>query len=216
MPKPFKRSPNQKVSISPSAVVRRPHLAIGIANIASHWSKLEHTISIPFTLLLGGQEPSAFESYHELFEVSLRHKMYVAAARRKRVSKELLEESEVLHKKVRKAASQRNRVVHGTWAYCDDLPNSLLLCDPSGLNRKLDEFLGQLHDTADDFTSGQRIEPWSFDLGLDEYEEYQNADFNEITDRIIALDKMAMAYWTKISAFSIGIERERRARRGRR
>lgn len=214
MPKPFKRRPDQKVYVSPSALVRRPALAISIANIASHWSTLEETISIPFVSLLAGRESSALASYHELFDVNLRHKMYLAIARHKHLPKELLEESEALHKKVRKAASERNKVVHGTWAYCDDLPDSLLLCEPSAINQRIDEFFRQFHQTADDFISGQRTAPWSFDLSLDEYEEYRHSDFEEIVKRVIEVDGVASAYWTKIATFSVQAERERRARRG--
>ena len=85
-------------------------------------------------MLLAGREPSAFAAYHELFEVNLRHKMYLAAARQKHVSKELISESIAIHAKVRKIAAQRARVVHGTWAYCDEMPDFLLLCDPSAVN----------------------------------------------------------------------------------
>jgi len=215
MPKPFKRRPDQKVILGPSAVLVRPLLAIDIANVASHWSKLEQTLALPFTLLLAGQEPSAFEAYHELFETNLRHKMFLAAARRKRLPRELTDESIALHAKVRKAAAQRNNVVHGTWAFCDDFKESLLLCDPSAVDRRVDEFFSNLHDQLDGFEAGKQGS-WSFDLSVDDYQEYRHSDFEEIVKRIIELDGFAFSYMQKIAAFSLQHERERRSQRGRR
>ena len=213
MPKPFKRKGPQVVHVTPIAVVIRPLLAIDIANIASNWTKLEHTLSLPFTTILAGQEPSAFEAYHELFEINLRHKMYIAAAKRKKLPKELLTEAEILHKKVRKVGSRRNNVVHGTWAYCDDLPNSLLLCEPSALNRQLDEFFAQFHDRVELADEGKVRDSWSFDLSIDDFEEYSHDDFGEITKSILETDAVAFAYWRKVASFSLQHERERRLRR---
>jgi hypothetical protein len=216
MPKPLKRRPGQVVHVAARSVVLRPALAIDIANIAAQWTKLEHTISLPFTTILAGQEPSAFEAYHELFEVSLRHKLYLAAAKRKGLPNDLIQESVKLHQSARTASSQRNRVVHGTWAYCDDLPDSLLLCDPSAINRRVEEFLSQFHERVDKAESNSAIEPWSFDFNVDDFDEYRHNDFEEIAKRTLEIDATAMAYWQKIILFSIQHERARRARRTQR
>lgn len=214
MPQPFKRRPGQVIHMTPAAVVMRPHLAIFIANIASHWSKLEHSLSLPFTTLLAGREESAFEAYHEIFEINLRHKMFMAAAKRKKVPRELLKEADELHTKVRKCATRRNSVVHGTWAYCDDFKEDLFLCSSDALNRRIDEFFGTFHETVD--RNNQEPWKWSFDLSVDEFIRYTANDFDDIVKAIISLDSQAIVYWNKISAFSLQNELERRQRRPQR
>ena len=96
------------------------------------------------------------------------------------------------------------------------MANSLLLCEPSAINRRVNDFFSQFHDQADGIETGRTADSWSFDLSIDEYEEYQHKDFNEIVERIIELDALATAHWTKIAGFSIQTERERRARRRQR
>lgn len=214
MPQPFKRRPGQVVHMTPATLVKRLKLGVHVANIASHWAKLEQTLAYPFVALLAGQEPAAVASYHELFEINLRHKQYLAVARQKKLPDALIRESEEIHKEVRKAASRRNAVVHGIWAYCDDRPDSILLCEPDALNRKQHEFLESFHDFADQAkakTPG--LKPISFDFTLDDYIEYKHQDFEEITKRIIEIDQTAMNYWEKVTRFSLAAERARRERR---
>src|SRR5208282_5904138 len=102
MPQPFKRK-GRKVRMSPAAVVERPHLGISIAIIASHWSKLESTLSLMYTYLLFGQEESAFKFYHDLVDLSLRKKAFMVAAEDK-LPKELINEIDKLYSEVRKLA----------------------------------------------------------------------------------------------------------------
>jgi hypothetical protein len=169
MPQPFKRRTNQKVTLSPGSLISRPTLAIGISLVASHWSKLEHTISLAFTALLGGQEPSAFEAYHELFELNLRHKMFIAAAKRRKLPSSLNQEAQAIFVEARKISNARNVVVHGNWGTCDDRPESLLLCDQITINRRLDNFFEDFHDRVDDQTKGLPGSiPWSFDFSVDD------------------------------------------------
>jgi hypothetical protein len=182
----------------------RPALAIGIANIASHWSSLEHTLSLPFTTLLAGREESAFEAYHEIFETSLRHKMFVAAAKRKKLTKELIQESEELQKLVRKAAKQRNAVVHGIWAYIDEDEECLLLSPPDAMNRKIDEFFSQMYDVTDDLEKG-KIDTWSFNMCPVDFTKYTFQDLNDIVERIIEINSKALEFWQKVNHFSLKV-----------
>jgi len=165
--------------MSPAAVMQRPQIGIGIALVASHWAKVEQTLSMPFTVLLMGQEPSAFEAYHELFELNLRHKMFLAVARKKKLSKELIDEAMHIHAEARRISKSRNAVVHGIWSIVDDLPESGFLCDPAALGRRVDQFLNEFHNKVDDHVRGDPALPWSFDLAVDEFTEYKQSDFQE-------------------------------------
>jgi hypothetical protein len=214
MPQPFRRQPGQIVKTSPAAVAERPHIGIGIALVASHWAKAEQTLGLPFTVLLSGQEPAAFEAYHELFDLSLRHKMFLAAARRKKLPRELIVEAGILHQEARRVAKSRNAVVHGTWGTIDGMNESAFLCDPSAIDRRVDEFLTDFHDNVDDPIKVQT--GWSFDLSVDDFVEYRFNDFQDIINRCIALDEKAQQYWQKVLSFSLSAELERRARRSRR
>jgi hypothetical protein len=216
MPQPFKRRENQTVNLSPGSIMHRPALAIGIAFVATHWAQIEFTLSLAFTVLLGGQEPSAFEAYHELFELGLRHKMFRAAARRRQLPAELITEAEQIHQEARKIATARNIIVHGNWAVCDDRPESLLLSDPANVNRRVDQFFQEFHDKVDDHEANLPALPWSFDFSVDDYVEYTQQDFQDLINRMLALDGRGNAFWTKVANFALSDVRERRQRRRRR
>lgn len=216
MPQPFKRREGQQVNVSPGSIIARPGLAIGISLVASHWAKLEHTLSLGFTVLLGGQEPSAFEAYHELFELNLRHKMFLAAARRRNLPNELIVEAEKIHKEARKIATARNAVVHGSWGVCDDRPDSLLLCDATDMNKRVDQFLEDFHDKVDSNTENPLTLTWSFNLGVDDYIEYKHQDFQDIIDRMSTLDSRGYVFWRKVATFALSDVLERRRRRRQR
>ena len=95
--------------MSPAVVVERPHLGLSIAIIASHWTKLEATLSLIYTYLLGGQEETAFQFYHDLVDINLRKKALMTAAKN-RLSKELIDEIEGLFSDIRKLAPARTTV----------------------------------------------------------------------------------------------------------
>ena len=114
MPQPFKRK-GRVIHLSPATIVERPHLAIDIANIASHWSKFNSTLALMYTYLLFGQEPSAFEFYHDLVDLSLKKKAFTVAAKGK-LSETLMKEVDALYTDIRKVAKARNDVIHATWA----------------------------------------------------------------------------------------------------
>lgn len=217
MPQPFRRKPGQEMKMSPAAVVQRPPLGIGIALVASHWAKVEQMLSLSFTALLSGQEPAAFAAYHELFDLSLRHKMFLAAARKKKLPRELIAEAEKLHQDARRVAKSRNAVVHGTWSIIDDVPDAVFLCDPNASDKRVDEFFSEFHDKIEDQVRGAAVTPsWSFDLSVDEYTEYKVSDFQDIINRCITLDQRATELWTKVASFAISAELTRRAQRRRR
>lgn len=193
---PFKRK-GRKIRMSPAVVVERAHLGISIANIASHWTKLESTLSLMYTYLLFGQEESAFQFYHDLVDLSLRKKAFMTAARDK-LPKEMIDEIDKFYSEVRKLATARNAVIHGTWATVESKPNSLLLCDPKDLNAKVNQVCRHVMRMARN--PGSSPQKASVDLTPDQFIEYKHTDLDNITRRIIALDDKGMILANKVFA----------------
>jgi hypothetical protein len=80
---------------------------MGIAFVASHWAKIEHTLSLAYTVLLSGQEPAAFEAYHDIFDMKLRRTMFKAAARGAKLPKELAAEADAKRRGVLRRREMR-------------------------------------------------------------------------------------------------------------
>lgn len=197
MPQPIKRK-GRAVRMSPAVVVERPHLGLSIAIIASHWTKLEATLSLIYTYLLGGQEETAFQFYHDLVDLSLRKKALMTAAKN-RLSKELIGEIEELFGDIRKLASARNAVIHGTWATMEVKQDALLLCEPKDLNEKVNQVFRHLRR----MTKNPKSQTVSVDLTPEKFIEYKHRDFDDINRRIIKLDERATAISNKVLARSL-------------
>jgi hypothetical protein len=210
MPQPFRRRKNQVVSIAPEVILERPALGVLIAHIAGQWSKLEQSLTLSFATILSGQEPSALANYNAIFDIGLRHTQFLTTAKSKGLPQPLIEESDQLHARVRKAATRRNKIVHGIWAVCPDRPGSILLCPSDGINTKLAAHLRDLHSLIDLASGPRPIYSVTSDLTPDDYEEYTANDFIDITKTIISLNAEAETYWVKILEFSLQHERARR------
>jgi hypothetical protein len=199
MPQPFKRK-NRKVRMSPAVVVERANLGISIANIASHWTKLESTLSLMYTYLLFGQEETAFRFYHQLIDLNLRKNAFMSGAEDK-LPKELIDEIDKFYSEVRRLAKARNTVIHGTWAIVESKPNSLLLCDPKDLNAKVNQVCRHVLRMARN--RGSSPPNVSVDLTPDQFIEYKHSDLDGITRRIIALDAKGTVLANKVLAHSV-------------
>jgi hypothetical protein len=195
MPQPFKRR-GKPVSVSPASVVWRPALAIDIALIASHWTKIEQTLSIMYTYLLFGQEPGAFEFYHKLVSLELKKDAFMSAATG-RLPQDLIDEVTALFSEIRKFSPKRNDIIHGTWATSDQKPDSLLLSRPKDMNEKLNELfrgLLKIHRSG----PAKESRKFSVDLTPDEFTEYNHEDFQWITKRLIEIDEKATLISNKV------------------
>lgn len=200
MPQPFKRR-GRAVTVSPASVVRRPALAIDIANIAANWTKLEQTLSIMYTYLLCGQEPGAFEFYHKLVSLDLKKDAFISAAT-DRLPASLIDEVAALFTEIRKFSPKRNDVIHGTWATSDQKPESLLLCRPKAINEKFNEvFRGilKMHRSV----PAKKSRNFSVDLTPDEFIEYKHEDFEWITKKIIEIDERATLLSNKVLSHAL-------------
>lgn len=181
MPSVFRRAINQRITVTPAALTLRPYLAVELANIVSHWARLEQSLSMMFTILLAGEMPEAFASYHEVFEINFRHKMLMAAARLQNVSQPIIKEMRITHKLVKSAAGTKNELIYGIWAVCDDLPNSLLLCSVRSVNDSLNKIIVD--------NSRHMLSLVTPDAAVNKFIEYRHCDFSEILDYIADLQE---------------------------
>jgi hypothetical protein len=201
MPQPFKRGKRQ-IFMGPSAILQRPDMAISIALVASHWSLLEHSIALMYTYLLLGQETAAFEFYHDLVDLNLREKAFMAAARDK-LPKEIVEETRLLFVDVRKLAKSRNIVVHGNWATTPTRRRALLLANPKDVNLKINEMFKYVVAVKKDKTKLE--ERRSFEVNPDQFVSYTIEDFNDINQRIIKLNEKATAISLKVLEHALSV-----------
>jgi hypothetical protein len=174
MPQPFKRR-GREVRMAPSVVAEGGGgFAVLIALVSTHWNKIEQSLGIMYTWLLMGQEPSAFEFYHDLVTQSLKEQAFMAAAKDK-LPKDLIEEIAKFYTELRKLSARRAAIVHGTWCTTPTKPQSILLADPRHVNQKLNEMLRYVVEIKKDKS---KIKPrMEFTVNPDEFLEYHVRDF---------------------------------------
>jgi len=57
--------------------------------------------------LLSGQDPAAFEAYHDTFDMQLRQTMFKAAAQSAKLPKELAAEADAFYQEARRAMTRK-------------------------------------------------------------------------------------------------------------
>ena len=176
--------------------------AVLIALVATHWNKIEQSLGIMYTWLLMGQEPSAFEFYHDLVTLPLKEQAFMAAAKSK-LPKDLIEEITKFYTELRKLSARRATVVHGTWCTTPTKPQSLLLADPRHLNQKLNEMLRYVVEIKKDQS---KIQPkMEFPVTPDEFQEYHVRDFQSLMTDLVAADNRAMELGNRVLAIALAL-----------
>jgi hypothetical protein len=196
MPQPFKRK-GRNVRMSPTVILEEPAFATLIALVATHWNKLEQSLGIMYTWLLMGQEPSAFELYHELVDLKLKKTAFMVAAKGK-LPADLIKEIDRFYGEVRRLSARRAKVVHGTWCRIDTKPASLLLADPRDMNAKINELLRYVRLAQIDKSNLEARR--QFPIMPDEYQEYHARDFQALMNDLVAADLKAGELGNKVLA----------------
>ena len=109
---------------------RRPEYAPYISMIISQWSYNEANLCSILAYLLSANAGPVMDMVYTLNSTGVQLDMIEAAAERQLFDPELELFQAVLYL-ARKCAKKRHRVAHHVWAYSDDLPNALILIDPS-------------------------------------------------------------------------------------
>ncbi len=189
--------------MSPSVIAERGGgFAVLIALVATHWSKIEQSLGIMYTWLLLGQEPSAFEFYHDLINLQLKEQAFMAAAKSK-LPKDLIDEIAKFYTELRKLSARRATIVHGTWCTTPTKPQSILLADPRHVNQKLNEMLRYVVDIKKDQS---KIKPkMEFPITPDEFEEYHVRDFQSLMNDLVAADTRAMELGNRVLVHALAL-----------
>ena len=155
-----------------------------------------------YTWLLLGQEPSAFEFYHDLINLQLKEQAFMAAAKSK-LPKDLIDEIAKFYTELRKLSARRATIVHGTWCTTPTKPQSILLADPRHVNQKLNEMLRYVVDIKKDQS---KIKPkMEFPITPDEFEEYHVRDFQSLMNDLVAADTRAMELGNRVLVHALAL-----------
>ena len=204
MPQPFKRK-GRNIRMSPAVILEEPAFATLIALVATHWNKVEQGLGIMYTWLLMGQEPSAFEFYHDLVDLNLKKTAFMAAAKGK-LSAELIKEIDQFYGEVRRLSARRAKIVHGTWCRTDTKPASLLLADPRHMNQKINEMVKYVRAVQKDKS---KLETYrNFPIMPDEYQEYHVRDFQALMKDLVDADNKVQKLGDKVLARALELVRE--------
>jgi hypothetical protein len=183
--------------MSPSVILEESGFATLIALVATHWNKLEQSLGIMYTWLLMGQEPSAFEFYHDLVGLNLKKSAFMTAARGK-LPPELVDEIDKFYSIVRRLSARRAKIIHGTWCRTDTKPSSLLLANPRDMNRKINELLRYVRKVQKDKSMAEARR--EFPIMPEEFEEYHVRDFQKIMADLVSADQKAQELGNKVLA----------------
>jgi hypothetical protein len=204
VPQPFRRR-RRTVRMAPSIVGEQQGFGVFIALIGTHWNQIEQSLGMMYTWLLMGQEPSAFAFYHDLVDIGLREKAFMAAARDK-LSEKLIEEIAALYVDVRKLSKRRAKVIHGVWGTTPTKPQSLLLCDPRSLNEKLNEMLKYVAKIMKDPSAMEARR--EFPITPDTFEEWHVRDFQALMGDLIKVGQRADDLGNKVLTRSLELAKK--------
>ncbi len=129
-PQPLSRvRPLAKVFASPEAIQRRPRLAPYIAEVIARWADIEANVGSILAFLLAAEAGPTIAMLQAVRSASAQMDMIEAAGKIKLIDPEL-EMFEAVVRLARSSARKRNNVAHHIWAYCDEMPEALLLIEP--------------------------------------------------------------------------------------
>jgi hypothetical protein len=129
---------NVPTSFGPKIVLQRPKLASLLGCVASEWSLLEQDVIFLYAILMGRYLPTfegcslplhpvglqifdAIETTHTRMELLRKLSSYVL-----RESSFVSDVEGTVIPSIRKAAKQRNKLVHGNWGISGEYPDSLI------------------------------------------------------------------------------------------
>jgi hypothetical protein len=130
-PQPLSRVRSKaKVLASPDAMILRPKLAPLVAEIIARWADIEANVASILAFVLHAEAKPTMAMLQAIRSSSAQMDMLEAAGAAKLQDPEL-ELFEAVLKLARGAAQKRNYIAHHVWAYCAELPEALLLIEPS-------------------------------------------------------------------------------------
>lgn len=113
----------------------RPKIAIKVAECIAEWAEIETSLGMFLGFLLHTNANTALAIYASLENRSAQFRMLDAAAASELPSDHYDAISALHAVHIRPAMRERDRLAHWCWGYSDDLPNDLLLAQPSDKTR---------------------------------------------------------------------------------
>lgn len=181
MPKQYVHRGADDMHISADVPLHRPYLGLGIARVATYWSELEMDWAITYTHVLGNRDKDAFAEYFSLRDWKKRRKLFFNAADKHKLPGPLKTLAFNLYTEFEALALERNRVIHGVWAYKDGCNNSIFLAQTRNIGGQLNRIFTALYNVS---VRPQQYPQVSVNLSHGTYDEYTHEDFEELVDKI--------------------------------
>jgi hypothetical protein len=131
-----------------SAMIRRPGVAVRIAQFIADWSEAELHLGQFLGFLLHANEPAALAMYSATDNRSAQIRMITAAAHASLDQDTSDIFDVIMTHDVRPMMKCRDKLAHWTWGYTDDIADALLIMDPSNNLRLLSQALRGLYRDA--------------------------------------------------------------------
>ncbi|MBR0975578.1 hypothetical protein [Bradyrhizobium japonicum] len=148
MPQPLSRvRPKANVLSTPNAIVERPKLAPLALQVVARWAEIEMLSAALLGFLLHTEADPIMAMLQTVRSASAQMDM-IAAAGAKKLTDPELETFEAVISMAKKAAHKRHPVAHHIWAYCEELPDAVLLIEPAASLQTFVEISKSLHRTS--------------------------------------------------------------------
>jgi hypothetical protein len=112
-------------------ITSRPKVAVRVAECIAEWADIETMLGLFLGLLLNSDSKAALAMYSSVENRSSQRKMIMAAGESKLDADHFDVLSAVMTASVAPVMRARDKLAHWCWANSDDLPNDLLLSEPS-------------------------------------------------------------------------------------
>jgi len=135
MPQPYRSQ--EPIMMGPGTVLKRPNLALQIANVVDHWRNIEETLELLYGQILRASISKNRQSHRvtDLLSSQILNSLYQIGQKTTLTSKalSLLEDPSfnarfsALKSKIDVTARHRNEIVHNTWGVSESYPDALIL-----------------------------------------------------------------------------------------
>jgi hypothetical protein len=157
----------------PDTMARRPKLAVKIAHAIAQWSENEILLGGFLAFLLHANQKAALAMYSGLENRSAQLRLLTAAAEATLPADHFQAVAALLTCIVRPAMKERDRLAHWSWGYSDDLPDALMMAEPSYNLKSLMVALDLQH----------RVKPQDVPTSFDKIFVVRDADLEGILQR---------------------------------
>jgi hypothetical protein len=130
---------------SDQVMIRRPAVAVKVAQCIAEWAEIESLIGMFLAMLLHANQKAILAIYSALDNRAAQLRMINAAATTSLPSHHADLVSVSVKLDIRPAMKYRDKLAHWCWGHSDDLPDALLLREPSDKLANLADFINHQH-----------------------------------------------------------------------